>query len=70
LLKKSIWTPAQTKRIPEPADGLEAVQPSQIMGTVRTVIMVVQKESGSGSKCRVHQAGNPDIHSSAKCASH
>jgi hypothetical protein len=55
---------------PDPADGLDAVQPSRIMGTVTTVIMGIQKESGSGSKCRVHQAGSPNTHSSTKCASH
>ena len=32
--------------------------------------MLTQKRSGSGSKFRVHQAGNPNIHSSAKWASH
>ena len=66
MLKNSIWTPAQNKRIPEPADGLDAVQPSMIMGTVKTVIIMIQKGLGSGSKCRVHQAGSQNIHSSAK----
>lgn len=51
---------------------LDAVQPTMIMimGTVKTTIIGTQKETGGGAKCRVHQAGSPNIPSSAKCASH